>query len=85
MRKEFDTFIDNVQRLADGQECQLVIRDLTSGPRKYTSRYVRAIVSSSPETLLDSDTLWVRFPMGNLHPQPMAIKIMEELGEFMWE
>jgi hypothetical protein len=85
MGKEFDTFIENVQDLPDGQECQLVIRDLTSGPRKYASRYVRAIVSSSPESLPESDTLWLRFPMGNLHPQPMAIKVMEELGEFMWE
>jgi hypothetical protein len=85
MRKEFDTFIKSVQDLPDGQECQLVIRDLTPGPRKYESRYVRAIVSSSPERLPNADTLWLRFPMGNLHPQPLAIKVVEELGEFMME
>jgi len=85
MRKEFDTFIESIQDLPDGQECQLVIRDLTPGPRKYESRYVRAIVSGSPDRFPEADTLWLRLPMGNLHPQPGAIKVVEELGEFMPE
>ncbi len=85
MRKEFDTFIESLQELPDGQECQLVIRDLTPGPRKYESLYVRAIVSSSPQMLPDGDMLWLRFPMGVLYPLPGAIKVVEELGEFMLE
>ncbi len=85
MKKEFDTFVENLQELPDGQECRLTIRDLTPGRRKYENRYVRALVSSSPERLPDGDTLWLRFSTGFLYPQPWAIKVVEELGEFMTE
>lgn len=85
MGKQFDTFVESIQDLPEGQEYQLVIRDLTSGPRKYEARYVRALVFSTPERSLEADILWLRLSMGNLHPKPMGIKIVEQLGEFMLE
>jgi hypothetical protein len=82
MKKEYDTFIESLSDLPEGQEIDLTIRDLTPGPRKYDSRWVKAIVSSHPDQLTDSDILWLRFPKGMVHPQPWAIKILEELEEF---
>ena len=85
MGKQFDTFVESIQDLPEGQECHLVIRDLTPGPRRYETRYVRALVFSAPESLPEVDILWVRLAMGNLHPQPVGIKIVEEIGEFLLE
>ena len=41
---------------------------------------VKAILSSSPEKLPGADTLWIRWQRGYLHPQPWAIKIIEDMG-----
>ena len=83
MIKEYDTFVDSLDELSQGQECRITIRDLAPGRHKYNSLYVRALVSSSAEQLPGGDTLWIRFPLGALHPQPWNIKIIEELGEDM--
>lgn len=82
MKKEYDTFIESLKDLPEGQEINLTIRDLTPGPRKYDSRWVKAIVTSNSAKLTDGDVLWLRFPKGMVHPQPWAINILEELGEF---
>lgn len=82
MAKQYDTYVKHLGELPDGQECDIVIRDLSPGPNKYSSRYVKASVSSSPETLPEADVLWLRFPLGIQHPQPWAIKILNELGEY---
>lgn len=83
MRKEYDTFVEALDELPQGKEVALAIRDLTPGPRKYDSRYVRAVVSSNPQDLPDGDTLWIRLQLGTVHPQPWAIKVLESLGEYM--
>ena len=82
MRKEYDTFVQSLDELTDGQACELTIRDLTPGQNKYESRFVKAVVSRSPEQLKGGDILWLRFLMGLLHPKPWGIKIIEELGEY---
>ena len=82
MKREYDIFVDSLDELAQGDEIAITIRDLTPGRCKYDSRYVKAMVSSSPEQLPGADTLWIRFQRGQKHPQPWAIKIIEELGEY---
>ena len=79
---EYLTFISNLDELPEAKEVDLVVKDLTPGPRKYEARYVKAVVSRSPESMPSSDTLWIRFSTGLLHPKPWAIRIVEELAQF---
>ncbi|MFQ5826199.1 MAG: phenylphosphate carboxylase subunit gamma [Dehalococcoidia bacterium] len=81
MKKEYVTFVTDIDDLVQGQEVQLTIRDLSPGPRKYDARVVRAVVSSSAAQLPQGDVLRVRSWTGALYPQPWAIQITEELGE----
>ncbi len=67
-------------RLPEGKEVDLVIKDLTEGKHKYECRYVRALLTSSPETMPGADTLWIRSNLGYMSPKPWAIKITKELG-----
>jgi len=83
MGKEYEIFVRSIDELADGQEVELTIRDLTPGPRKYECRVVRALVQSSPEKLPDGDILRVRSWTGVLYPQPKVMKIVKEVGEVM--
>lgn len=83
MKREYDTFVETLDELPQGKEVALAIRDLTPGPRKYDSSYVRAIVSSNPQDLPDGDTLWIRLQLGTKQTQPWAIKVLETLGEYM--
>ena len=76
MTKEYDTFIDDLTQLKEGEEVELRIRDLAT----YDSKKVKAIVASSKEKLPGADTLWLRFTRGLLREDPWAIKILEELG-----
>ena len=82
MRKEYDTFVDKLSDLMEKREVELTVRDLTPNRHKYESRYVRAIPSSSVDQLPEGDVLWIRFGMGFKHPEPWAIKITGELGEY---
>ena len=79
MNKEYDTFVNSLDELPEGQECRIVIRDLAPGRRKYNSIYVEALVSSSAEKLPEGDTLWIRSLLGQIHPQPWRIRIIEQL------
>lgn len=83
MKKEYDTFVDSLDELPQGREVAMAIRDLTPGPRKYDSQYVKAIVSSSPQDLPDGDILWIRLQLGTKQPHPWSIKVLETLGEYM--
>ncbi|MDP2646485.1 MAG: phenylphosphate carboxylase subunit gamma [Desulfobacterales bacterium] len=82
MKKQYDTFIQNVNDLSNGQQYDLTIRDLTPGTHKYESRFVRAVVYNTPDQSEDTHVLRLRFLMGLLHPKPRGIKILEELGEY---
>ena len=82
LKKEYLTFVDKLENIAEGKEIELLVKDLTSGPEKYDSRYVKAIVSSDPEKIPDGDVLWIRGGIGVLYPEPYAIKILKEVGEF---
>ena len=79
---EYATFVENLAALPEGKEMNLVIKTLEPGKYKYEAKYVRAIVSRSPESLPGGDVLRVRFHNGELHPNPYAIKIVSELSGY---
>lgn len=81
MKKEYDTFVLRGDKLPEGQECQITIRDLSPGKYKYTAFPVKALVASSAEQLPDGDTLWVRTELGKLQKEPWKIKIIERLSD----
>jgi hypothetical protein len=76
---EYDTFVNTLQEISQGQEIELFVRDLTPGPRKYGAKHVKAVVSSSGEQLPDAESLWLRFMTGVKHPEPWRIKIIAEI------
>jgi hypothetical protein len=83
MSKEWVIFVSRMEDLADDRESVLTIRDLSPGPRKYNAKVVRARVSSMPENIPDGEVLWVRSWIGHLHPEPWAIRIIEEVGDYI--
>jgi hypothetical protein len=83
MTAAYQTFLASPQDIPEGQEIELVIKDLTPGPRKYDGRRVKAIVYKSSNKKSEGDTLWVRSEVGVLHPQPWKIKIIERLPDLI--
>jgi hypothetical protein len=83
VRKEYVTFVPRPKELPEGEEIELVIRDLAPGRQKYDAHIVKAIVSSADKILPDSDILWIRSSVGVLSPTPWFIKITKELDEFI--
>lgn len=81
-KKEYLAFIERLDNLAQGEEIELLIKDLSPTRQKYDARYVRAIVSRDPEGLPDGDLLWIRGWVGVLYPNPWRIKILRDVGEF---
>jgi len=83
-KKEYDCFVDNPDRLSDG-EIALAIRELTPEDRrkKYLTRYVKCLIKRKPEEMPEGDVLWMRWQRGRRYPKPFAIKILEELGAFL--
>lgn len=83
-KKEYDSFVDKPDALADG-EISLAIRELTPDNRrkKYLTRYVKCVICRDPEKMPDGDVLWLYWQRGRRYPKPFAIKILEELGEFL--
>ena len=85
MRKEYEVFIDKLTDLAEGEELDLVIRELSPGRSKYNSHHVKALVYSDPEKSPEGSLLRIRFQRGRAHPSPWAIKILQEIEEFYVE
>ena len=83
MTTEYQTFLADPQDIPEGQEIELVIKDLTPGPRKYDGQRVKAILYKSPSKIPEGDTLWVRSEVGVLHPQPWKMKIVEKLTDLI--
>jgi hypothetical protein len=83
MAKEWVVFVTRIEDLQEGQESVLTIRDLSPGPKKYNAKVVRAVLSRHPDGLPEADTLWVRSWTGRLYPQPWAIKILTEAGDYI--
>ena len=80
MKREYQTFVRQFKDLKEGKQ-KLFIKDLTPGPRKYDTKYVRAEISGDPEKMKNGDILRIRSESGALPTQPWRIKILEELSE----
>jgi hypothetical protein len=83
MKKEYQVFVTQIQDLAEDQEIELAVKDLSPGPRKYNTKIVKAIVSRSPEEFEKGDLLRVRSWLGELYPEIWAIRILREVGEYL--
>lgn len=83
MAKEYQTFVADLDSIPEEREVEMVIKDLTPGPRKYDSSRVKAIVSKSANKFPDGDLLWVRSEVGALYPEPWKIKIIETLPDLI--
>ncbi len=80
MAKEYLTYVERLEKLPIGQETELLIKDLTPGRQKYDSRYVKAVISITPEK--GGDTLVVRGLVGLPYPGLRGIQIIKEVGVF---
>jgi phenylphosphate carboxylase gamma subunit len=81
-RKEYDTLVlTDPALVAEEQEMELIVRDLTPGDRryKYRSSYVTALVSKSEAKY--PDRLWIRLGKGQLQEKPWSVKILKELNK----
>ena len=75
MAKEYDTFVDDISTIKQGEEITIAVRETDI----YRTRVVKAIVSSSREALPGGDTLWLRYNRGYLRPEPWVIKIKSDV------
>ena len=82
MKREYVTFVRRLADLSAGK-ATLFIKDLTPGPRKYDTKLVRVELSRNADKLPDGDLLRIRSETGYLHPEPWAIKILEELPPYV--
>jgi len=80
MKQEYLTFVRQFKDLREGVQ-KLFIKDLTPGPRKYDTKYVKAELSRDPEKMKNGDILQIRSESGVLIPEPWGIRIIEELSE----
>ena len=80
--KKYQVVVTGLDALPQGEEIELAVRDLSAGTGKYDCRYVRAMVSSSQDTLPDSDTLRLISSNGYIYPDFWKIKIVKELGPY---
>lgn len=81
-RKEYDTLVlTDPALVAEEQEMELIVRDLTPRDRryKYRSSYVTALVSKSEAKY--PDRLWIRLGKGQLQEKPWSVKILKELNK----
>ncbi len=86
MSKEWQTFVRQFEDMKEG-EVKLFIKDLTPGPRKYDTKFVKALVKKSKQSL--PDLLVVRSESGDTAPETWSIKVLEELSPWVpgkpWE
>ncbi|MBI2831873.1 MAG: phenylphosphate carboxylase subunit gamma [Chloroflexi bacterium] len=74
---EYELFlIKDFSELKEGVETIVNVRDLAT----VETRQVKAILSSKPGELPGGDTLWIRWQRGQKHPQPWAIKIIQDIS-----
>ena len=83
MKQEYQTFVSSPEVLKDGQEMKLALRDLSAGLAKYEVKIVRALVASDATKMPDGDVLWLRSLTGKKMGKPWAVKVLEELDDFI--
>lgn len=80
MKREYQTFIRQFKDFKEGTQ-KLFVKDLTPGPRKYDTKYVKAKLCRNLKKMKKGDILRIRSESGILLPEPWGIKILEELTE----
>ena len=75
MAQEYDTFVDDISTIKQGEEITIAVRETDI----YRTRVVKAVVSASKEAMPDGDTLWLRYNRGYLRPDPWVITIKEDV------
>ena len=75
MAKEYDTFVDDISTLKEGEEIIIAVRETDI----YKTRVVKAIVSSSKEKLPEGEVMRMRYNRGYLRPEPWFIKINQDV------
>jgi len=78
-KQVWETFVRRPGDLKEGEEVPMVLRDLTSGKKKYQIRHVVAVVSRKPEDMASMDQLQIRTVVGILLPETCGVKIVREL------
>lgn len=74
---EYELFIiKDLSELKENEETVINVRSTET----IETRTVKAILSSKPGDLPGADVLWIRWQRGKKHPQPWAIKIIEDMG-----
>ena len=82
-RREFDTFLlTDPDLMAEGEERELILRDLSPEDRrrKYRSFFAKAQISKSESKY--PDLLRIRLGRGQLLEEPWSVKIIEEIDKF---
>ena len=59
----------------------ILIKNLTPGPKKYDTKRVRAKVAKSKTSLTGGDVLWIRSESGLKASDPWYMEILDELSE----
>ncbi len=76
---EYLGWVKSAADAKDGQEIELLIQDLTPGPRKYRGERVRALLADDPARMPGGDILWLRTALGRPVEKPWAMKIIKKL------
>jgi len=78
---EYVAKVKNLNELKDGDEVELVIQDLTPGPRKYNTERVKAIIARSPDKLPGGkgEILHLQSVLGRSYGKPWVMKITQKL------
>ena len=76
---KYDTFVNSLEQLPEGQEIELQVRDLTPGIHKYCYKWVHALVS--PNSDVYPEKLLIRFGRGQLYERPYSIEVVGEVNK----
>jgi len=78
-KQTWETFVRRPGDLKEVIEIPMVLRDLTSGKKKYQMRHVIAVVSRKPDDMASMDILRVRTVVGVLLSDMWGIRILKNL------
>jgi len=74
----YQCFIPNkLGDLVQDSPREINISNLEGGRYKYEAKVVMGKISSDPKKY--ADQLWIRFPKGQMHPEPWSLEIVEEI------
>ncbi len=79
VRKQYETFVDDPERLPLGKEIDIEIRSLEPGKHKYEIRTVRAVLARDAAELKGADDLKLRLGLGEPVEGSWGIKIVNHL------